>query len=402
MRWTRWQTNSGTAAMRLPRFSSHRRQNDQVIHRRIPGGRRVSVGILAAAASLGLLVSACGTSDGDDTTTSSSSTTTGGSTSGSSDTATGATGVDASLFAEGALVGDIQTVDCTLENGTETSCHQLTVPSQPATVQTGPFCPSSLDDPDYGTTVWDGEQPGFYGLDRPFWEMVDGEGYSFANEDGSINVADPGDSGTQPSGSDTCLQATPDDSFTLQVLLPVEPEFLDTPTDLGTVSQVGLAVDGVTIFGDAPSGASGAIPALDHCGGHDDPSGYYHWHFGSTSIQTNLNDAGIGVTCSVAQDAEALFGVAFDGYPIYGPLEDGEQPDDLDECNGHIGSTPQFGETYHYHLTYDDPNLPPCRVGAVANDKLTSPDNPDAQLPDTGGPGGGGGGGPPGGGAGPG
>ncbi|MGB3184292.1 MAG: YHYH protein, partial [Ornithinimicrobium sp.] len=176
------------------------------------------------------------------------------------------------------------------------------------------------------------------------------------------------------------------------------PEDLDEPADLSTISQIGLALDGVTIFGDAPSVADrGGLPALDACGGHIDPSGYYHWHFGSESIQTNLDDADAEVTCDIEQDAEALIGFSYDGYPIFGPEEDREIPADLDECSGHLSETEEFGTTYHYHLTYDSPNLPLCRVGASADSSLTSPDNPDAALPNGDGPGDGGDGGGPGG-----
>ena len=153
-----------------------------------------------------------------------------------------------------------------------------------------------------------------------------------------------------------------------------------------------MALDGVTIFGDAPSVADrGGLPTLDACGGHIDPSGYYHWHFGADSIQTNLDEAGAQLTCEIAQDVETLIGFAFDGYAIYGPEEDNAVPSDLDECSGHVSNTDEFGETYHYHLTYESPNLPACRVGAAAVGTLSSPDNPDASLPSGDGPGGGGG-----------
>ena len=90
--------------------------------------------------------------------------------------------------------------------------------------------------------------------------------------------------------------------------------------------------------------------------------------------------------------------MAFDGYAIYGPHHDGTDPTDLDECSGHVADTAELGEVYHYHLTDQSPNLPSCRVGATAQDKLSSPDNDAVSLPDTGGPGGAGGappGGPP-------
>ena len=198
-----------------------------------------------------------------------------------------------------------------------------------------------------------------------------------------ITITDPAKGPASSSATEnSCLEATPDGSFHLRVLIPTSPEQLDTPTDLSTISQVGLALDGVTIFGDAPSVADrGGLPALDACGGHIDPSGYYHWHFGAESIQTNLDEAGADVTCSVDQDPEALIGFAYDGYAIYGPQEDRAIPTDLDACSGHTSETADLGTGYHYHLSYDSPNLPTCRVGATATAKLTSPDNSEAALP---------------------
>ncbi len=200
-------------------------------------------------------------------------------------------------------------------------------------------------------------------------------------------IRDPGGSGADSGGTaNSCLEATADGSFHLQVLIPTLPELLDEPVSLSEISQVGLALDGVTIFGDAPSVADrGGLPALDACGGHIDPSGYYHWHFGAESIQTNLDEAGAEVTCGIEQDVEGLLGFSYDGYGIYGPEEDRSIPSDLDECSGHVSETEEFGEIYHYHYTYDSPNLPACRVGAAATGKLTSPDNSAAALPDGGG-----------------
>ena len=289
----------------------------------------------------------------------------------------------ASRFVDGALTSDATIVDCTLENGSETTCHQLEVASLPDTVSTdGPYCPETVEDVG-GLWVWDGDEPGLYALDSDFWALMDAQGYEFADADGNISITDPGGGAVDSSGTaNSCLEATADGSYHLQVLLPTTPELLDEPTSLSTIAQIGIALDGVTIFGDAPSVADrGGLPALDACGGHIDPSGYYHWHFGAESIQTNLDEAGAAVTCEIEQDVEALIGFAFDGHAIYGPEEDRAIPSDLDECSGHVSDTAEFGEVYHYHLTYGSPNLPTCRVGAAAVGTLSSPDNANVALP---------------------
>lgn len=355
-----------------------------------------AIATLLAFISLALVAASCGSSS--DSTAVEDTPTTGSSDDESSDPSSADEDTDMSaLFAEGALTSDPEIVDCTLENGTETSCYQLEFASLASTVDTdGPYCPATTSETG-GIWVWDGEDPGLYALDGDFWAMMTEQGYEFVDAEGNITITDPA---AGPSSSSTtensCLEATADGSFHLQALLPVEPEDLGTTTDLTTVAQVGVSLDGVTIFADAPSVADrGGLPALDACGGHIDPSGYYHWHFGAESIQTNLDDADADVTCGVEQDLEGLLGFAFDGYAIYGPEEDGALASDLDECSGHVSDTEEFGEQYHYHLSYDSPNLPTCRVGATATSKLTSPDNSAAALPD--GDAAGGGGPPPGG-----
>jgi hypothetical protein len=360
----------------------------------MPTAHRAPLRLAVLVTLFALVVAACGSDDGGD----------GASTSAPDGTAASTPSADAgpasvaSLFDASARAEEVTEVDCILETGNETRCHRIVVGSVPDTVEPGPFCPTTVDDEAGGIFTWDGDEPGLYALDAAFWSLMDGLGYSFTNADGSVNVADPADPAGAPAGN-ACLEATPDDGYTLVALIPVTPELLDQPTELDTVAQVGLALDGVTVFGDAPSGTSGAIPALDPCGGHHDPSGYYHWHFGSSSVQGNLDAADVDRVCGAEQDRQALFGFAYDGHAIYGPVEDGTTPEGLDACSGHTGATVDLGEVYHYHLTEDSPNLPTCRTGAVARDKLTSPDNPAVSLPDSGGPGGAGapGGAPPGG-----
>ncbi|CAO1649258.1 YHYH protein [Salinibacterium sp. NYA9b] len=337
--------------------------------------------VLVPLACLALLVSACTAADD--------------STDSTSDAVSSATDSEvAALFADGALTSDAITVDCTLSNGSESTCYQFEVASLSSAVDTeGPFCPETTTD-EGGIWVWDGDEPGLYALDEDFWALMESQGFEFADADGDITIVDP--AGGTPSSSTTensCLQATPDDSYHLQVLIPTTPELLDEVTDLSVISQIGLAFDGVTIFGDAPSVLdTGGLPALDACGGHIDPSGYYHWHFGAESIQSILDAAGANATCAIEQDNEAPVALAYDGYVIYGSEEDGAVPTDLDECGGHVSDTEEFGEVYHYHLSTDASNLPLCRVGATAEVTLSSPDGDNVALPN--GTAGGGGGAP--------
>jgi hypothetical protein len=116
------------------------------------------------------------------------------------------------------------------------------------------------------------------------------------------------------------------------------------------------------------------MPALDVCGGHIDPGGWYHWHATATDIAPPLADAGIENTCALSQDSAALFAYAFDGFAIFGHSDvDGAVPSDLDACGGHIGDTSISDDAvYHYHASETFPNLPSCLVGVSAQDNFST------------------------------
>jgi len=276
---------------------------------------------------------------------------------------------DPTTFVESAFVNAPQIVDCKLENGEQVQCYEFIVAYQPAGLEIGPFCPPTLAEAG-GLWDWDGDNAGLYRLDREFFEMVAGLGYQFYDENDELRIVDVR-LDRPPEDANACLSASADESVLITMRLPVEPIMADKPTDLGTVAKVGVALDGVPIFADAPSVLDrGHLPALDVCGGHIDPGGWYHWHATATDIETMLEAEGVAADCLLPQRPSALFGYAFDGFPIHGSLEsDGSAPTDLDECGGHIGNTGS-GETYHYHAAETFPNLPPCLVGVMAENNF--------------------------------
>lgn len=278
---------------------------------------------------------------------------------------------DVTQFEQTAFLQEPENVECTLQDGTEARCYEFAVAYKPETLEIGPFCPTNLNETG-GIWDWDGENAGVYQLDRAFFEMLAAQGYKFYDENGDIAISDPG-SGQRPDADHTCLMASQDDSVVITMRLPVDPVMAQTPTDLGTVATVGVALDGVPIFADAPSVlVTGQMPALDVCGGHIDPGGWYHWHATSTDIDTPLEAAGVAADCALTQDASAQFGYAFDGFAMFGSLEaDGTAPEGLDACGGHIGMIDGV-ETYHYHASKDFPNLPKCLVGVVAQDNFAT------------------------------
>ena len=302
-------------------------------------------------------------------------------------------------------------VSCVLNNGQTTTCYKFVFASNP--VDAGPFCPETADD-NGGLGIYDGAtNPGLNALTNIFGFMEE-DGYDIMDEDGYTRIQDPSaplsNSGDE-SGQAFCLDAAANDSLTLTYLIPVNPVLLDSVDTIETVELFGFSLDGVPINGNPPSvvsnegkpGAMGgggrpsgpppeggmmgpppgsdsnmdggstiiAIPALDPCGGHHDPAGYYHWHMVPEAANRMLEKNGITeVNCTnITQDDAAMTGYAKDGFPIYGPLDpDYMVPTDLDECNGHTAPTPEFPEgIYHYHaLDGDAPGIPNCIKGASA------------------------------------
>ena len=164
---------------------------------------------------------------------------------------------------------------------------------------------------------------------------------------------------------------------------------------------VAVAVNGAAIYGpeEGPGGDAVALHygkfvedrqpiQLGVCGGHSGPGGEYHYHYDANCIHwhpdvengENSNDYSIDKLDN--QKHSPVIGFAFDGYPIYGffgfdnngnvremtssyQLNAGangyngsddytyvEGLGDLDQCNGHFGSTPEFPNgVYHYHST---------------------------------------------------
>lgn len=276
--------------------------------------------------------------------------------------------VDISLFDAAETLKTPEIVSCTLENGEDAQCVQLVVPYKPTSLDIGPFCPTSLRD-EGGIWDWDGENAGLYRLNAAFFYMLEGLGYEFTDADGTMHISDPG--AGRPEQTNTCLEASEDDSVVITALIPLTPQMADQVTDLGTVAKVGMGLDGVPIFADAPSVLqTGHLPALDTCGGHIDPGGWYHWHATATDIGSAYDEAGVDASCAnVTQDVTAQFGYAFDGYAMYGTHDpDGSIPTDLDACNGHFSE----GIGYHYNATADFPNLPPCLTGVMAEQNFST------------------------------
>lgn len=269
------------------------------------------------------------------------------------------------------MVSDPETVDCVLETGQASHCLKLVVKHRPSDLGIGPFCPETLEGAG-GIWPWDGEQPGLYRVNGDFLRMIAAEGYQMFDADGTVYLSDI--SIAAPTEAHTCIRVSEDTSVTITALIPLEPVMASRPSRLGVVNKVGMALSGAPIFSDAPSvHHTGHMPALDQCGGHVDPGGWYHWHANSNDIATVFEAESVDATCALEQDGAQLFGYAFDGFPIYGHLEpDGSLPQDLDNCRGHIGEMTNGDVGYHYHTGESFPNLPRCLNGVQSMDNFST------------------------------
>ena len=131
--------------------------------------------------------------------------------------------------------------------------------------------------------------------------------------------------------------------------IPLNPTVAAThaATPLGAI---GVAVNGVSIFNQYAAGGTpltGEINSFDQYDGHPQQQGVYHYHAEPYYITT-------------AKGKNALIGFLLDGFPVYGPMENGALVlnSSLDAYHGHTTVTADYPNgIYHYHTTAQDPYI---------------------------------------------
>ena len=122
------------------------------------------------------------------------------------------------------------------------------------------------------------------------------------------------------------------------------------PTQMG---PIGVALNGIPFYNQYGAGGNPLdqeINSFDQYNGHPAPGpsgGRYHYHMEPFWLTDNSG-------------RDALIGFLLDGYPIYGPEENGLDliSSDLDEFHGHFHENQDFPNgIYHYHITADAPYL---------------------------------------------
>ena len=303
----------------------------------------------------------------------------------------GAPGVLVANFLEGSLTKAITTEDCTLSDGTETTCYRIEVTGSPVDTKIGPFCPESTSSTAEVSGIWlDGEK--MYNADGQFimdlstiykdvkWKLYD--------DSGKVKVTDTKEAFQGAARPDVqeaykyhCVEGTWEWTETTKpvptsILVPVKPVLAsETSSPRG---NLGVTINGLVISASAPVDAilgAYTIAAFDDCGGHFNPTAGYHLH-------AYTGCEGIEYESHIDNpNAETkMIGYAMDGVAVFAPLSS-KSTIKLDECNGR--TTAKDG--YHYYAQSAEKNLVvKCVKGLTAVDPLAADEGPGGQ----GGPGG--------------
>ncbi|WP_298236691.1 YHYH protein [uncultured Algibacter sp.] len=115
------------------------------------------------------------------------------------------------------------------------------------------------------------------------------------------------------------------------------------------MGPIGISRNGVVFFNQYAAGGSPLareIDTFDQWLGHPAMT-TYHYHIEPVYLTEQFGN-------------DAFLGLLADGFPVYGPIENGVTitNSDLDAYHGHTSVTPDFPEgIYHYHITGEDPYL---------------------------------------------
>lgn len=134
--------------------------------------------------------------------------------------------------------------------------------------------------------------------------------------------------------------------------IPKNPTEAANKTPLGTAT-IGISINGVPLFNQYAAGNVAITPSsmeylsFDLYNGHPTPFHEYHYHIEPVYLTTN-------------EGKDALLGYLLDGFPVYGPQENGQTltSSNLDAYHGHSHATAEYPEgIYHYHITADSPYI---------------------------------------------
>lgn len=275
-------------------------------------------------------------------------------------TTTAAVGsVDPSLFAKGAIVGDVETVDCTLSGGSKTTCYRLTIAGAPADADTspeGPSCPPSIESTAAEGGTWIDGEGTVYQVDGKFienlatlykdkeWQMYDLATGKVTIISGARGCKVAGDPRPIPGFNNFCLECRLEyigGGIEKTVLIPATPVPATEATAIRGRDNVGIALNGVLLGPPAPLEmilSSHTLGVFDDCGGHANPHEGYHYHAANGCSEIGIQQDG----------HSPMIGYALDGYAIFAKTDKtSKATSGLDECGGETDEV----RGYHYHAS---------------------------------------------------
>lgn len=130
--------------------------------------------------------------------------------------------------------------------------------------------------------------------------------------------------------------------------IPLNPSEAENKTTT-PMGPIGIARNGIVFFNQY---AAGGAPLTNEINSFDQYLGHpatttYHYHIKPKFLTDTYGE-------------DAFLGILSDGFPVYGPVENGQTitNDDLDVYHGHVSPTADFPDgIYHYHITNEDPYL---------------------------------------------
>ncbi|MGJ8668787.1 MAG: YHYH protein [Oceanococcus sp.] len=288
--------------------------------------------------------------------------------------------VDATRF-DSASVSGLQTVDCTLSNGSVTTCYEFTLNGFPADrASLGPFCPQTTSTGAMESGKWF-DNGVLYDLTGAFVANLanfyaDDNWQLFDESTGAVRITDTQEACEAAARPDVaeeynnfCVEcdiayynAESGQGVSATYLIPTTPQPRSEPGQIGG-GGVGAAYNGVKLDAAAPTDAilsAYTIAAFDDCVGHVNPAAGYHYHGANQ---------GEGDCPGIAFEADGhggAFGYALDGYAIHTMLDsNGNEETDLDVCRGHTDDA----RGYHYHTASSGENaFIGCFTGETVDD----------------------------------
>jgi len=131
--------------------------------------------------------------------------------------------------------------------------------------------------------------------------------------------------------------------------LPIVPQATSN-NEATPLGPIGVSLNGVPFFNQyaGPNQPlTNEINSFDQYLGHPQQQGSYHYHVEPVYLTDLVGEDG-------------LLGFLLDGFPVYGPREDGSNVtnQDLDAFHGHEHATIEYPDgIYHYHVTGEDPYI---------------------------------------------